>query len=78
MVEAGRKEFTQIGGLQFSSIVPHIPNATEVKGICQIMEPTWTGYWKWFDGLRQLELSPVMKWNSSGIVLAMIKMSGSV
>ena len=34
VVEAGRKEFTQIGGLQFSSIVPHIPNATEVKGIC--------------------------------------------
>ena len=46
VVEAGRKEFTQIGGLQFSYI---IPDNADAKGIRQIMEPTWTGYWKWLE-----------------------------
>ena len=46
VVEAGRKEFTQIGGVQFSFI---IPEQADAKGIRQIMEPTWTGYWKWLE-----------------------------
>ena len=46
VVEAGRKEFTQIGGLQFSLIIPNTPGT---KGIRQIIEPTWTGYWKWLE-----------------------------
>ena len=46
VVEAGRKEFTQIGGLQFSYI---IPDSADAKGIRQIIEPTWTGYWKWLE-----------------------------
>ena len=46
VVEAGRKEFTQIGGVQFSFI---IPDQTDAKGIRQIVEPTWTGYWKWLE-----------------------------
>ena len=46
VVEAGRKEFTRIGGLQFSFI---IPDSADAKGIRQIIEPTWTGYWKWFE-----------------------------
>ena len=45
-VEAGRKEFTRIGGVQLSFI---IPDSAYAKGICQIIEPTWTGYWKWFE-----------------------------
>ena len=46
VVEAGRKEFTRIGGLQFSFITP---DSADAKGIRQIIEPTWTGYWKWFE-----------------------------
>ena len=44
VVEAGRKEFNQIGGFQFSLIVPNSPGA---KGIRQIMGPTCNGYYKW-------------------------------
>ena len=46
VVEAGRKEFTQIGGLQFSYF---IPDSADAKGIRQIIKPTWTGYWKWLE-----------------------------
>ena len=67
VVEAGRKEFTQIGGLQFSSIVPHTSNATEAKGIRQIMEPTWTGYWKWFETVGVSTRNEMEQlWNSFG------------
>lgn len=46
VTEVGRKEFSQIGGFQFSFIIPDTPGT---KGIRQIIEPTWTGYWKWFE-----------------------------
>ena len=66
VVEAGRKEFTQIGGLQFSSIIPHTPSATEAR-IRQIIEPTWTGYWKWFETVGVSTRSEMEQlWNSFG------------
>ena len=46
VVEAGRKEFERVGGMQFSLIAP---SAADAKGIRQIILPTWTGYWKWLN-----------------------------
>jgi len=63
-VEAGRKEFTQIGGVQFSYIIPDI---ADVKGIRQIIEPTWTGYWKWLEEVGVSDRNEMEQlWNSFG------------
>ena len=46
VVEAGRKEFERVGGVQFSRTAP---SAADVKGILEIIKPTCTGYWKWLE-----------------------------
>jgi hypothetical protein len=64
VVEAGRKEFTQIGGVQFSFI---IPDSADAKGIRQIIQPTWTGYWKWLEQVGVRTRSEMEQlWSSFG------------
>ena len=64
VVEAGRKEFTRIGGVQFSLI---IPDSADAKGIRQIIEPTWTGYWKWLEEVGVSTRSEMEQlWSSFG------------
>ena len=67
VVEAGRKEFSRIGGYHFSFIVPPSHSTQEAKGIRQIMEPTWKGYWKWFKTVGVSSRSEMEQlWNSFG------------
>ena len=67
VVEVGRKEFRRIGGHQFSFIVPPSHSAEDAKGIRQIIEPTWNGYWKWLKTVGVSTRSEMEElWNSFG------------
>lgn len=64
VVESGRKEFSQIGGVQFSMIVPCAP---EAKGIRQIILPSASGYWKWLEAVGVSTKKEMEKlWSSFG------------